>query len=692
MGRRATSAVADTLPTVTVGSASVVEGDAGTAVVKVPIDLSAPSAAKVTVSYEVKGGTATAGSDFVAHKAKMSFVPGGPVSKVISVTVRGDSSPEPDESVLVDLSSPVNATLGNTEGVVTILDDDSDGNMGLQVSAGNITVEEANAGPHFAYLPITLSQPAPSTVKVYYSITCSDAIAGVDYQAKHNGTLTFLHGQQTKQLKFTIDADMTVENAVSILETIKVTSGPAAVYDTQGDTTIIDNDGGGSDGLPSLPFGGVERESVNSDGIGGQSPNPSVCSTAAFGSFDPSISADGRYVAFISDNVNLVPDDNNGEWDAFVRDRVTGAVERVSVATDGSETAPNGIDGAPYPGADLASISPDGRYVTFWESRELGGYPGHEYFIHDRQTGTTVPLLQDMSGHPVDAGSFPAVLSSDDRYVAYESCGDSSGVLVPTDLDPPHPPQDGAACDVFRYDRATNTSVLVSQPADNSPSDGYDPSMSANGRYVAFWSTNADYVAGDTNGCGDAFVRDMVTGTFDRINVTTAGDQDMADSTGECESWQRVMSLSDDGRYVAFGSSGWVLAGLTSPTDWTAVGVHTYVRDRVAGTTTMVDSGGRNITFDPSISGDGAYVGYWCNSGVACDDESQYLVTDLATGDTVRASELADGMDGDAGDVPYQGGTALSTDGSYAVFATSAANLDPTDDNDTVDVFLKRVH
>src|SRR5262249_31156635 len=159
------------------GSISVVEGDAGSAVVKVPVDLSAPSSAKVTVSYSVQDGTATAGSDFVAHKAKVTFVPGGPVSKVISVMVYGDTVKEPDESIDVDLSAPVNATLANTEGVVTILDDDSDNNTGLQVSLGDVTVEEANAGAHYAYLPLTLSQPAPSTVKVYYSISCGDAIS-----------------------------------------------------------------------------------------------------------------------------------------------------------------------------------------------------------------------------------------------------------------------------------------------------------------------------------------------------------------------------------------------------------------------------------------------------------------------------------------------------------------------------------
>ena len=86
------------------------------------------------------------------------------VSKVVSVKVYGDLTPgESDETVLVDLSTPVNATLAKSQGIVTIADDDSDGNTGLQVSIGDFNVDEADAGAHYAYLPITLSQPAPTT-------------------------------------------------------------------------------------------------------------------------------------------------------------------------------------------------------------------------------------------------------------------------------------------------------------------------------------------------------------------------------------------------------------------------------------------------------------------------------------------------------------------------------------------------
>src|SRR6185437_7912885 len=91
---------ADDLPTLTVGSVSVVEGDTGSEVVNLPVDLSAPSTLNVTVLYVVTGGTATAGTDFAAHKGKLTFL-AGQASKVVSVKVYGDTVPELDKSVLV---------------------------------------------------------------------------------------------------------------------------------------------------------------------------------------------------------------------------------------------------------------------------------------------------------------------------------------------------------------------------------------------------------------------------------------------------------------------------------------------------------------------------------------------------------------------------------------------------------------
>jgi hypothetical protein len=682
---RTPAARAAVLPTLTIGNVSVVEGDAGSAIVNVPVDLSAPSSVKVTVNYVIHGGTATAGSDFVASSGKLTFLPTGPVSKVISVKVLGDTIPEADESVFVDLSNAVNATLANTRGTVTIQDDDSDGKTGLQVSVGDFSVESAAAGKHYAYLPVTLSQPAPSTIKVTYTITCTTAQNGVDFTAQNQGTLTFLKGQQTKLLKFQILPDQTADEVKTILETIKVAKGPVAVDDNTGEATIVDGNPVG-DGLPPLPVLGLERESVADDGTSGSSNAPTLCHGGGEGSFGPSVSGDGRYVAFISGATDLVPNDNNGEPDAFVRDRLTGTTERVSVGSDGSEAEPSIPDG-PLLGADNATISRDGRYVTFYEFWPLGGYGGGRFFIHDRQTGTTTPIVVDAQGDGID-DSGQIAMSADDRYIVFSACGDSSGTIVPVDPDPTPPPGSGSACDVFRLDRTTNTSVLVSNPPDGSPSDGFAPSISGNGRYVAFWSSNPNYVAGDTNNCTDAFVRDMDTGTFERINITTAGQQSLADSTGECNGWMSPMALSDDGRNVAFMESSWSIVGAPAGQSSAYNGIHIFVRDRVAGTTNMVDPGGRLNNYYPAMSADGAYVSYWCQN---CLD-SAYYIANVATGDIVRASETANGTQGDATDYGREASTAaLSADGRYFVFSTMASNLVNDDDNNLADVFVKRV-
>src|SRR5262249_57021417 len=130
----------------------------------------------------------------------------------------------------VNLYLPKNATLQDTQGTVTILDDDSDTNVGLQASIGDFSVHSSTSGVHYASLAVTLSRPAPSKVTVYYSMSCTgtDAVSGVDYTFGSVGTLTFLAGQQTKQLTVQILPNQTEDEVKSILETITVYGGGAA--------------------------------------------------------------------------------------------------------------------------------------------------------------------------------------------------------------------------------------------------------------------------------------------------------------------------------------------------------------------------------------------------------------------------------------------------------------------------------
>ena len=116
----------DAIPTISIGSTSILEGDRGTQVVAVPITLSGPSAFTITVTVRISGGTATSGTDYLAWSPTtqtVTFAP-GVTSQSVSISVVGDKSIEPDETVILSLSSATNATVATGNGTVTIKDND----------------------------------------------------------------------------------------------------------------------------------------------------------------------------------------------------------------------------------------------------------------------------------------------------------------------------------------------------------------------------------------------------------------------------------------------------------------------------------------------------------------------------------------------------------------------------------------
>ena len=229
---------------------------------------------------------------------------------------------------------------------------------------------------------------------------------------------------------------------------------------------------------------GTERVSVDSAGNQGNG-------ASAF----PSISPDGRFVAFRSDASNLVPGDTNGIGDVFVHDRQTGATQRVSVSSSGTQAA--GLNSAG------ASISADGRLVAFASgaSNLVSGDSNNarDIFVHDRQTGATTRVSVSSSGVQANANSFFPSLSADGRLVSFYG---SSNNLVPGDTN--------GKSDVFLHDRQTGTTLLVSVDSagnqGNQSSSGAS-SISADGRSVAFSSQASNLVSDDTNGTTDLFVR-----------------------------------------------------------------------------------------------------------------------------------------------------------------------------------------
>jgi Tol biopolymer transport system component len=317
-------------------------------------------------------------------------------------------------------------------------------------------------------------------------------------------------------------------------------------------------------------------------------------------SFSPSISANGRFVSFYSKARNLVPRDANGRRDIFVHDRETGRTRLVSVSSEGIQA--DGHSRSP-------SISADGRFVSF-TSRAGNLVPGHtgrlqNIFVRDLGTGVTSLVSVSSDGIQADEESFSPSISANGRLVAFVSLADN---LVPGDAND--------HWNVFVHDRETGETSLVSVSSTGEKGNGLSdsPSISADGRLVAFGSLADNLVPGDANDHWDVFVHDRETGETSLVSVSSAGKQGHKPSV--------VPAISATGRFVAFASR----AGILVPGD-TNGREDVFRHDRRAGTTERVSSAGREANSKsrfPSISADGRFVAF--GSGA----------TNLVRGDTNR--------------------------------------------------------
>jgi Tol biopolymer transport system component len=247
----------------------------------------------------------------------------------------------------------------------------------------------------------------------------------------------------------------------------------------------------------------------------------------------PAITPDGRFVAFASLASNLVPNDNNGTVDHFVHDRQTGITERVSVARDGTEG--NGLS------CCSSSISADGRYVAYASDAsnlvigDIGGF--RDVFVHDRQTGVTTRLSVDSSGGDGLGLSTTPTISADGRFVAFTSVAPN---LVPGDA--------GGLADIFVHDRQTGVTQKVTAGLRGAQTNGdnFFPTVSSDGRFIAFQSSASNLVAHDTNELADVFLHDRRTGRTKKVSTSSVHAQGNGDSLQP--------HLSAAGRFVVFES------------------------------------------------------------------------------------------------------------------------------------------
>jgi len=418
-------------------------------------------------------------------------------------------------------------------------------------------------------------------------------------------------------------------------------------------------------GQPVLahPPGVTERVSISSHGSSGD--NDSSLAT---------VSADGRFVAFVSLASTLVPGDTNGTSDVFVRDRISGITDRVSVDSRGRQSAGGDAGGVLDTNWGPPALSSDGRYVAFASSATnlvKGDRNGvADVFIRDRVARTTerVPMVKKLEAN--GESSQPAI-SPDGRFVAFASFADN---LVPGDTN--------FTSDVFVVDRTGGgpQRVSVGNAGEQGENRSESPSISADGRFVAFTSSSDALVPGDGDGASDVFVRDRVAGTTEGVSVAPTASGFGATSSSP--------AITPDGRFVAFDS--WepdLVPGDTNNS------FDVFVRDRATGALERISVSSAGVQGDdwslaPSISSDGRLVAFDSFAGnlVAGDTNFDFdvFVRDRVAGTTVRASVRTDGTEGGLSLGSLN--PSISADGAVLAFE-SEADLVPADTGFPVDVF-----
>lgn len=278
----------------------------------------------------------------------------------------------------------------------------------------------------------------------------------------------------------------------------------------------------------------TSRVSVGSSGTQGD-----------LGSREGSISGDGRYVTFHSDATNLVADDTNATTDVFLHDRTTGVTSRVPAPRAGEAREP--------------VISADGNVVVFGNRT---GFASGQLFAYDRAAGTTEQLSVAMDGGDSNDSVYAPAVSADGRTVAFYGFASN---LAPGSTE--------WRADVYLRDRVARTTTRVSLAPGGVLGDGWSelPSISGDGRYVAFQSAAANLVTGDTNRAADVFVHDRVVGPQAHFALTgltispretrsgrpvrvTAWLKNVGEAAGAYEAVLRVDGAVDQRRSVQVGA------------------------------------------------------------------------------------------------------------------------------------------
>ena len=423
------------------------------------------------------------------------------------------------------------------------------------------------------------------------------------------------------------------------------------------------------------------------------------------------LSTDGRFVTFTSVATNLTGNDTNGVSDVFVRDTCrdlaeedcTPATVRVSAAADGE----------PLDGASLSSaVSATGRYVAFASlatnlvANDTNG--AWDIFLRDTCIGedetvctpSTIRVSVAAKGSEAQGDSVEPAMSSDGRFIAFRSLANN---LVAGDIN--------GAGDIFVRDTCTGVALgckpttiraSVDTAGAEANSNSLRPSLSPDGRFVAFESLANNLVAGDSNGAGDIFVRDTCLGAA--IGCTPATLRaSLADDGSESAAPSFRASVSSGGRYVVFET----LAGNLVANDTNMLS-DVFVRDTCLGAAPGCVPGTVRVSLDEadaefnasstegSIGGDGRSIAFATKPTTLPNTDfnsaSEIYVRDTCLGEDpllcTPATMLA--SLGDSGFRVNQDALrpSISEDGTGVVFQTGASTLTSTDTNGVIDVYF----
>jgi Tol biopolymer transport system component len=342
-----------------------------------------------------------------------------------------------------------------------------------------------------------------------------------------------------------------------------------------------------------------------------------------------------------------------------------GVTERVSVSSSSSQANDRSV-GRP-------AISADGNLVAF-DSTATNLVPGvtngqDNVYVRDRAGGATELVSVTSSGNEPNGASSEPDLSGDGRFVAFETAATN---LVPG----------GPNAEIVVFDRLTHTTTPVSV-AGKKAADGQNPSISDDGRYVAFQSNSPDLAPGHKASGNPPYiyVRDLVNQKTELVSVNSAGKP-----VGD---FSRNPVISGDGRYVAFQSS--FVAGTTNGTS------DVFVHDLQTGSTVLVsvNSAGvpadRGDASDPGISSDGRYIVFDAAAqNLVPDDTNQaqdVFVHDMLTGQTTRISVDSVGNQANDSSDQVSVGPQISGDGRHVTFESAATNLVRNDTNTCPNAF-----